>query len=86
MTDPGPSLALATRHELRTVAFPGISTGIYGYPIDEAAAVAAREIAAWLDANNRPERVILCAFGGDSMAAMGEALRRLDRPDLTGPI
>jgi O-acetyl-ADP-ribose deacetylase (regulator of RNase III) len=78
------SLSLATRHELRSVAFPGISTGIYGYPIDEAATVAVREIAAWLDTNDRPERVVLCAFGGDSLAAMAEALRRLDRPDLTG--
>jgi O-acetyl-ADP-ribose deacetylase (regulator of RNase III) len=80
------SLALAAQRELRTVAFPGISTGIYGYPIDEAATVAVREIAAWLDANDRPERVVLCAFGADSMAAMREALRRLDRPELTGPI
>jgi O-acetyl-ADP-ribose deacetylase len=78
------SLDLAARHELRTVAFPGISTGSYGYPLNEAATVAVREIVIWLDANDRPERVILCAFGGDSLAAMAEALRRLDRPDLTG--
>jgi O-acetyl-ADP-ribose deacetylase (regulator of RNase III) len=80
------SLALATERGVRSVAFPGISTGIYGYPIDEAAAVAVREIAAWLDANDRPEQVILCAFGGDSLAAMRDMLRQLDRPDLTGPI
>jgi O-acetyl-ADP-ribose deacetylase (regulator of RNase III) len=78
------SLALAAAHDVRSVAFPGISTGIYGYPIDEAATVAVHEIAAWLDANDRPARVVLCAFGADSLAAMAEALRRLDRPDLTG--
>jgi O-acetyl-ADP-ribose deacetylase (regulator of RNase III) len=80
------SLALAAERGLRSVAFPGVSTGIYGYPINEAASVAVREIAAWLDANDRPERVVLCAFGADSLAAMQEALRRLDRSDLTGPV
>jgi O-acetyl-ADP-ribose deacetylase (regulator of RNase III) len=34
------SLALARRHGLRTIAFPAISTGVYGYPLDEAAPIA----------------------------------------------
>lgn len=37
------SLALAKRHGLRTIAFPAISTGVYGYPIEEAARIALRE-------------------------------------------
>ncbi|PSJ37632.1 O-acetyl-ADP-ribose deacetylase [Allosphingosinicella deserti] len=40
------SLALARRHSLRTIAFPAISTGIYGYPVEAAAKVAAETVAA----------------------------------------
>lgn len=80
------SLALAAEHGLSTVAFPGISTGVYGYPAEEAASVAVREIAAWLDGNELPERVILCAFGDESLSAMRDGLRRLGRPDLTGRV
>ena len=36
------SLALATEHELRTIAFPAISCGVYGYPLDEAALISRR--------------------------------------------
>jgi O-acetyl-ADP-ribose deacetylase (regulator of RNase III) len=80
------SLALAAERDLSTVAFPGISTGIYGYPAHEAASVAVREIAAWLDGNEHPERVILCAFGDESLEAMRGPLRALGRPDLTGRV
>jgi O-acetyl-ADP-ribose deacetylase (regulator of RNase III) len=78
------SLALATGRGLTTVAFPGISTGIYGYPMAAACEIAVREVAAWLEENEHPERVIFCMFSGDSADIMREALAALDRPDLTG--
>jgi O-acetyl-ADP-ribose deacetylase (regulator of RNase III) len=68
------SLALATEHGLATIAFPAISTGIYGYPVEPACRIAAREVAAWLDAHERPVRAIFCMFGDASARAMGEAL------------
>ncbi|MFC4346470.1 O-acetyl-ADP-ribose deacetylase [Kordiimonas lipolytica] len=43
------SLDLADRHKLISIAFPAISTGIFGYPIDKAARVAANAIQGWLD-------------------------------------
>jgi O-acetyl-ADP-ribose deacetylase (regulator of RNase III) len=78
------SLGLAAEHDLASVAFPAISTGIYGYPIEPACRIAAREAAAWLDAHERPEWVIFCMFSDDSARVMTEALSALDRPDLTG--
>src|SRR5688572_26738846 len=56
------SLELARAERLRSIAFPAISCGVYGYPIDDAAAIAVREVRAFLDAYERPERVVLVAF------------------------
>ena len=56
------SLRLAAENEMESVAFPGISTGIYGYPKAEAAAIAGREIRAWLAAHEYPKEVVLVAF------------------------
>ena len=53
------SLRLAAEHQLPSVAFPGISTGIYGYPKPEAAAIAVRQ---WLAAHGFPAMVIFVAF------------------------
>ena len=78
------SLALAAEHHLATIAFPAISTGIYGYPRAAACAIAAREVADWLDANELPRHVIFCMFSGDAGEAMVDALAALGRPDLAG--
>ena len=56
------SLELARGEALRTIAFPAISCGVYGYPIDAAAEIAVREVRAFLDAHELPERVALVAF------------------------
>lgn len=68
------SLALATEHELRNIAFPAISCGIYGYPIEEACRIAVRETLAYLDRNQLPESVIFVCFGRDIYDAYQEAL------------
>jgi len=78
------SLALAEGAGARSVAFPAISTGIYGYPAAKAAQVAVREIAAWLDTHALPVNVILSAFSADSAIILRRALSDLGRPDLTG--
>jgi O-acetyl-ADP-ribose deacetylase (regulator of RNase III) len=61
------SLELAAEHGCRTVAFPAISTGVYGYPKNEAAEVAVRTVSSFLAANDLPQSVIFCAF--DEMSA-----------------
>ena len=57
------SLTLAAEHGARTVAFPAISCGVYGYPVSDAATIAVREVRAFLDADSRLERVTLTCFG-----------------------
>jgi O-acetyl-ADP-ribose deacetylase (regulator of RNase III) len=79
------SLALAAERELDSVAFPAISTGVFGYPIAAACEVAVREVAAWLDANDWPAQVIFCMYSASSTETMAAALRALDRLDLTEP-
>jgi len=56
------SLEIAREHGLKSIAFPSISTGIYGYPKEEAAKIAARTVAKFLDTPDLPESVIFCCF------------------------
>jgi len=56
------SLALAALHGVKSIAFPGISTGIFGYPAREAADTAIATIAEHLRRNELPARVILCTY------------------------
>jgi O-acetyl-ADP-ribose deacetylase (regulator of RNase III) len=59
------SLALASRHSLRSIAFPSISTGAYRFPIERAARIAVREIKEFLQANGAFEKVVVVCFGRD---------------------
>ena len=68
------SLTLAHGARLMTVAFPGISTGIYGYPIDDAARIAVGEVMRWLGANEHPREIIFCTFNAPSTDALEREL------------
>jgi len=56
------SLVLARDSGVGSIAFPAISCGIYGYPIEDAATIAVREVRAFLDGFDVPQRVALVAF------------------------
>ena len=56
------SLELARTHDAATVAFPAISTGAYGFPLERATRIAVREVAAALEAGALPEHVTFVCF------------------------
>lgn len=68
-------LKLAVAQGVRTIAFPAISCGVYGYPLDEAAAIAVREVRQFLAGDERVAAVYLVCFGGEVLEAYRRALR-----------
>jgi len=57
-------LEMAEDRDVRTITFPGISTGVYGYPLEEAAAIALREVKAHLEkADTKLQQAIIVLFG-----------------------
>ncbi len=68
------SLALAEQHGAKTLAFPAISTGIYGFPATRAARIAAREVRAFLVQHPTPERVVFVAYGAESYTTLSRAV------------
>jgi O-acetyl-ADP-ribose deacetylase len=62
------SLALAAKHALRSIAFPCISTGIFGYPADAAARVAVETVRASPATSANPADVIFCCFSASDLA------------------
>lgn len=70
-------LDLAAQYGCKTVDFPSISTGVYGYPVDKAAAVALRAILESLEAHPEIERVRMVCFDSRTKAAYETALAAL---------
>lgn len=68
------SLRLAHTHGCRSVAFPAISCGVYGYPVAEAAQIAVDTVQAFVATQAQPETVLLCCFGEAVAAATRQAL------------
>ncbi|MEO5915954.1 MAG: O-acetyl-ADP-ribose deacetylase [Luteolibacter sp.] len=61
------SLELAARHGLSSIAFPCISTGVYGYPVEEAAAIAVATVGHFLEQSVHPIVVTFCCFSAHSL-------------------
>ena len=68
------SLEEAKRIGARSVAFPAISTGVYGYPADQAAEVAVGSVAEVLEAGDAIGTVVFCCFSEESAAHHRRAL------------
>ena len=72
------SLSLAALNRLHSVAFPSVSTGVYGYPVDEAAPIALKTVAEFLNTPSSIELVRFVLYDSHTFQAYAQALERLD--------
>ena len=70
-------LALAAERRIRTIAFPSISTGAYGFPMDRAAHIAVTETQHFLEGNATVEKVILVCFGRAACDIHAQAVKKI---------
>lgn len=68
------SLKVAVKNGVRTIAFPSISTGAYGFPVEKAAKIAMREIAGFLEKNESIEKVLVVCFNEEAFRSYSDAL------------
>ena len=72
------SLALATEQQLASIAFPCISTGVYGYPPEQACEVAIAAVRDFLRSPGTLQEVIFCCFSANDLALYQAALTRTE--------
>jgi O-acetyl-ADP-ribose deacetylase len=71
------SLALAVEHDVRTIAFPSISTGAYRFPVERASLIAVGEIAAFLRENSTFRQIIIVCFNDQTYEAYSSAAEKI---------
>jgi len=69
------SLELAVENGIKTIAFPNISTGVYGYPKKEAAKIAIQTVTSFLENKNEINQVIFCIFDDENFEYYRELLQ-----------
>jgi O-acetyl-ADP-ribose deacetylase (regulator of RNase III) len=68
------SMKLAEQHVCRSLSFPAISCGVYGYPIDEASEIAVKSVMEFTQQAQAVEHVIFACFSDDTLQALESAL------------
>ena len=68
------SLTLAVAHGVKTIAFPAISCGVYGYPIPDAARIAVGTVVDFLNGNDSLTQIVFACFGQSVAGAFQKAL------------
>jgi O-acetyl-ADP-ribose deacetylase (regulator of RNase III) len=71
------SLGLAVEHNIKSIAFPAISTGAYAFPIKQATKIAISTVKAFTDQTDQLDEVIFCCFSGEDFAVYKRLLRGL---------
>ena len=69
--------AIAREHQLKTIAFPAISCGVYGYPLEKAVAIAVRETSGFLGEYSGFEKIIFACFDRIMLDLYRQELARL---------
>lgn len=72
------SLKLAVKHNINTISFPSISTGVYGYPLKEASEIAVGTILEFLENNDTLEEVRMVCFDKNTYNKYCNALNKLE--------
>jgi O-acetyl-ADP-ribose deacetylase (regulator of RNase III) len=75
------SLKLAVEHGIKTIAFPSISTGVYGFPIERASRIALKTIKAFLENDNRIQKVFFVCFGSHDYQVYQKAIQEVSEED-----
>lgn len=75
------SLRLAEEHQLASIAFPCISTGVYGYPKEDACGIAVQTVSDWLATHELPQTVIFCCFSAEDAELYRERLKTTSQPE-----
>jgi O-acetyl-ADP-ribose deacetylase (regulator of RNase III) len=75
------SLELAAARESRSIAFPAISTGVYGYPKGPASHIASLRCATFLRRASSIERIVLVAYSAKDVQLLRDAVQRVDAVD-----
>jgi O-acetyl-ADP-ribose deacetylase (regulator of RNase III) len=70
------SLSLAAQHGLKSIAFPAISTGAYGFPMDRAAEIAAMTVAEFLVGDSTIDRIMFICFDRTALEVFSSTARR----------
>jgi O-acetyl-ADP-ribose deacetylase len=69
----GAAMHLANEHALRSIAFPAISTGIYGYPLEAATAIAVEAVGSALQVGSSVQQVVFACFSADVLEQYRQA-------------
>ena len=70
-------LELAQKHEIRTIAFPAISTGVYRFPLERAARIAVTEVKTFVESHTSMEQVIFVCFSRPSYDSYVAAVKEI---------
>ena len=75
--------AIAAEHDdIRSIAFPSISTGVYSFPIERASRIALREMLDFLAGNEQVERVIACCYSDHDLRVYQAAAAEIEGGDV----
>jgi O-acetyl-ADP-ribose deacetylase (regulator of RNase III) len=74
------ALTIATKGNLQSIAFPAISTGIFGYPIERCAKIMLAETKKYLSANSLPSEVTFCLYDDSALNVFQDALASTSQP------